>query len=332
MDKQTTQDKLVSDMERLADPEHRDDAPVLAGPPVRIDPPPSASTAVMRRTATTTLIRPIAPVAELMAAQDEVSTVIASLLKDGTDYGTIPGTKKPTLYKAGAERTCRAFGIIPEFVIVERDADATRVTTAYTKRWNNAFQGDRSFTLVPVEVHGFYRYVIRCDLVHAPTGEIVGTGLGACASVESKYQDRPNDVENTVVKMAKKRALVDATLTAFALSDRFTQDLEDMAVEREETTQPRAAARPAKAKAAAATADAPPRVADSARTEAPADTLPPANHPLAGRQLGDWTDPQIDHQLAMFAKSAELRDHYPVFLEAVTAEGVARGILTEPES
>jgi len=35
------------------------------------------------------------------------------------------------------------------------------------------------------------------------------------------------DTYNTVLKMAKKRALVDATLTATAASDIFTQDLED---------------------------------------------------------------------------------------------------------
>jgi len=35
------------------------------------------------------------------------------------------------------------------------------------------------------------------------------------------------DIYNTVLKMAKKRALIDATLTATAASDIFTQDLED---------------------------------------------------------------------------------------------------------
>ena len=39
------------------------------------------------------------------------------------------------------------------------------------------------------------------------------------------------DVYNTVLKMAKKRALVDATLTATAASDIFTQDVEDFGPE-----------------------------------------------------------------------------------------------------
>jgi hypothetical protein len=40
--------------------------------------------------------------------------------------------------------------------------------------------------------------------------------------------DNPADNYNTCLKMAKKRALVDATLTATAASDIFTQDLEEM--------------------------------------------------------------------------------------------------------
>jgi len=45
------------------------------------------------------------------------------------------------------------------------------------------------------------------------------------ASVE---HDNPADYYNTVLKMAKKRAHVDAILTATAASDIFTQDVEDM--------------------------------------------------------------------------------------------------------
>jgi hypothetical protein len=40
--------------------------------------------------------------------------------------------------------------------------------------------------------------------------------------------DNPADYYNTVLKMAKKRAHVDAILTATAASDIFTQDVEDM--------------------------------------------------------------------------------------------------------
>src|SRR5690606_10620038 len=59
-------------------------------------------------------------------------------------------------------------------------------------------------------------------------GVVIGEGVGSCSTMESKYIDRPRDCENTALKMAKKRAYVDATLTTFGLSDQFTQDVEDM--------------------------------------------------------------------------------------------------------
>ena len=45
---------------------------------------------------------------------------------------------------------------------------------------------------------------------------------------EKIEHDNPADYYNTVLKMAKKRAHVDAMLTATAASDIFTQDLEDL--------------------------------------------------------------------------------------------------------
>ena len=61
---------------------------------------------------------------------------------------------------------------------------------------------------------------------------------------EGGRQENPDiaDVYNTVLKMAKKRAFVDATLTATAASNIFTQDLEDMpSVQREPKRDPKRA-------------------------------------------------------------------------------------------
>ncbi len=48
---------------------------------------------------------------------------------------------------------------------------------------------------------------------------------GSDAKIENP---NPTDVHNTVLKMAKKRAFVDASITATASNDFFTQDLEDI--------------------------------------------------------------------------------------------------------
>ena len=61
-----------------------------------------------------------------------------------------------------------------------------------------------------------------------------------CSKGQRVEFDNPADYYNTVLKMAKKRAHVDAILTATAASDCFTQDVEDTQREKQ-----RPAGRPA---------------------------------------------------------------------------------------
>lgn len=74
-----------------------------------------------------------------------------------------------------------------------------------------------------------------------------GLELGT-AKVDGKFQicytkkiENPDiaDTYNTVIKMAKKRALVDATITALSVSDMFTQDPEAVGVEEPEVEEPK---------------------------------------------------------------------------------------------
>lgn len=184
-----------------------------------------------KTTTSLALIRPIAQPTDLIAYHGEVAKLIQEALKTDVDYGLIPGTgDKPALFKPGAERINLAFGAVPEFEIVEKEIDhGCEVRwTKKKKRWNNRYQGDRSFEWDTEEgvSLGLYRYVIQCRLIR--DGRLVGNGVGSCSTLESKYIDRPRDCENIVLKMAKKRAYVDATLTAYGLSNRFTQDVEDL--------------------------------------------------------------------------------------------------------
>jgi hypothetical protein len=57
---------------------------------------------------------------------------------------------------------------------------------------------------------------------HSTTSEITKQETGRVENPDIA------DVYNTVLKMAKKRAQVDATLTAVGASDLLTQDLEDL--------------------------------------------------------------------------------------------------------
>lgn len=180
------------------------------------------------------MLMPLAAPAQIIQRHDQVTQIIQGALKEGRDYGTIPGTgSKPTLLKPGAEALMIAFGLMPDFEVIAEEVDHDR-ECAWTKRkkeWLNRHRGDREFRWV--EETGFslglYRYVVRCRLIHKLTGEVVGSGIGVCSSLESKYIDRPRDCENTVLKMAEKRALVAAVVVTIGLSDRFTQDVEDIA-------------------------------------------------------------------------------------------------------
>jgi hypothetical protein len=133
----------------------------------------------------------------------EFQAVVRSTLREGLDYGVIPGSSKPTLLKPGAEKILMVFGLTSRYEILEAVRD-------YDK--------------------GFFAFTVQCTL--EKNGVVVTEGLGHANTREKRYtsgkaQD-PYTLANTVLKMAKKRALVDATLTVASLSEIFTQDLEDL--------------------------------------------------------------------------------------------------------
>lgn len=200
---------------------------------------------------------------------ERVRQIQRRLMTEDEDYGTIPGTKKPTLLKPGAEKLCAFYGLVATYEI------RTTYGDGQTRPW------------ITVEAKAVMH-------LGAEDGPVVGEGYGsansseskhryrsakrgcpACGSVgsisKSKYSDKntgdigwwcrdckanyasddaaiteqalgqienpdPADVENTCLKMGKKRAFIDGTLTTTATSGLFSQDLEDM----EPTSAPKA--------------------------------------------------------------------------------------------
>lgn len=180
------------------------------------------------------LLRPIAAPADVLSAQNETRAMVKAALQEGRDFGTVPGTDKASLLKPGAERVALAFGCYygtPEVLEREIDHDREVKWLKRRKKWRNAHKGDREFTWEEEAGMslGLYRYVLRVPVINRSSGEIVGAGIGSCSTMEAKYVDRPRDSENTVLKMAHKRAVVGAALITFGLSDEFTQDTEDLA-------------------------------------------------------------------------------------------------------
>lgn len=170
---------------------------------------------------TTALIRPVVNPEQVLAIHEAIAAMVQRTLVEGTDFGIIPGTKKPSMYKSGAERLCVGFGLVDRYEIIDTEIDHT-----FRNEWEK--RGKKGEVYASGVALGLYRYTVKCFLYRREDNALVAEGVGAASSLETKYCDRPRDVENTILKMAKKRAKVDATLTGLGLSDRFTQDVEDM--------------------------------------------------------------------------------------------------------
>lgn len=132
---------------------------------------------------------------------ENIELVIARILKKNIDYGIINGCKKPSLLKAGAEKLAVYYGFSTSISIENRFEN-------YDKK------------LVAYEVKA---------TVYDTSGKIIAEGIGAANSQERKFLkgDFFSQI-NTVLKIAKKRAYVDAIITGTGCSSIFTQDLEEI--------------------------------------------------------------------------------------------------------
>lgn len=205
---------------------------------------------------------PVMSIETAVLRRNTIVVAVKKLMQDGQDFGTIPGTPKPTLYQPGADKLNNLFGLVPRFIVAEKHEDWT---------------GER---------HGgepFFAYTVTCQLTRS--GVLMGEGAGSCNSWESKYRYRKServcpscgkdsiikgkpeygggwicfakkggcnakfktgdpsiegqatgrvanpdifDMVNTVLKMANKRAKIAATLNATSAHEFFTQDIEDL--------------------------------------------------------------------------------------------------------
>ena len=202
------------------------------------------------------------PVMDLEAAHERWETIrsfVARIMIDGEDYGVIPGTRsKPTLLKSGAEKLSAFFGLAPAFEVTQRierwDDKEPFFHYEVTCRLHRGGQlrGEGLGSCNSRESKYRYRVAERkcpqCGSASIIKGrEEYGGGWicfpkkGGCGAkfgdgdqrIESQEMGRvPNpdiaDTVNTILKMAKKRALIDAVLNTVGASQFFTQDVEDM--------------------------------------------------------------------------------------------------------
>lgn len=196
---------------------------------------------------------------EIKAQVQLIQEVMQAVMQEGYHYGVIPGTEKPTLLKPGAEKLTMTFRLAPMLHVESRElGDGHReyqVRCTLVHIPTGRIFGEGVGLCSTLENRYRYRYAERvCPHCGKPTiikgrAEYGGGWLcfqrkGGCgakfgeqdpAIVHQQAGRVENldlaDTYNTVLKMAKKRALIDATLTATAASDIFTQDLEDFTPE-----------------------------------------------------------------------------------------------------
>lgn len=114
---------------------------------------------------------PAMDVSEAIDRYKMLNSFIGQILRDGTDFGKIPGAgDKATLLKPGAEKLAMFFGLAPTFEHVRTVED-----------WTGQDHGGEPF---------FY-YLVKCRLTR--NGQIMGEGDGSCNSRESKYRYRSGE-------------------------------------------------------------------------------------------------------------------------------------------
>lgn len=142
----------------------------------------------------------------------QAEKLVSSVLEPEIDYGIHPGTDSMALKDSGGSKIANAFNCYPEHTILHVREDDEVIS-----------------------------YLIQAKLINRASGKVVAIGVGACSTMESKYAYRwvtnpedyghdksslkhdkrkgkwriPNpeteDLGNTILKMASKRAEIDAT-------------------------------------------------------------------------------------------------------------------------
>lgn len=173
-----------------------------------------------------------------------IQNAMKKVMKEGEHYGVIPGTPKPTLLKPGAEKLCLLFRLGPRYQIIEKVRQDRFI--AYTVNCDLIHTPTGTFVASGIgscnSYEAKYRYRTEetgrevpkeywetrdPELLGGPEYKPRKKG-GKWVIVHQVENDNPWDLDNTLIKMACKRALIAAVLNATAASDIFTQDIEDM--------------------------------------------------------------------------------------------------------
>jgi hypothetical protein len=105
-----------------------------------------------------------ASVSEIVVRAKLIDETYRRIMKRDVHYGVIPGTgnDKPTLLKAGAEKLASVFNLGAPNPVIDK-------------------------IVLP---EGHREYQVTLNIKHYPSGRLVGSGVGVCSTMESKYRYR----------------------------------------------------------------------------------------------------------------------------------------------
>jgi hypothetical protein len=208
----------------------------------------------------------LVPVMDLNTAKHrmrEFQEFIEGYLEESTDgggtgdYGVIAGTKKKTLLKSGADKLCEVYGLYDEYLITstidwEKGLFDYEVKCVLKSRRDDSVVGTGLGCCSSFESKYRWRESQRtcpkCQSTAIIRGKAEYGGgwlcfakKGGCGAkfpdgdkaIEAQVLGRVEnpdiiDIKNTVLKMAKKRAKIDATIGATRSSGILTQDLDEL--------------------------------------------------------------------------------------------------------
>lgn len=192
------------------------------------------------------------PVAQIKRQSEQVKELMANCMTDSLHYGRIPGCgDKPTLLQPGAQKLTLMFGLADTYEVQREDLPNGHreytVTCQLVSKHTGLVQGSGMGLCTTMEKKYRYRNVSDYEVLDEPIPQDAkerkqeyrkqGFGMKKVDGqwcwvryMDSTQQENPDiaDTYNTVLKMAMKRALVSAVLNTLAVSDLFTQDIEDL--------------------------------------------------------------------------------------------------------
>ena len=180
--------------------------------------------------------------AEVKAHVQLIQQVMQAVMVPKTHYDTIAGCgDKPVLLKPGAEKILTTFKIGTDLKVEDLGDGYDfryRVTIRgfYIPTGNTVGYGVGEAS-TKEKKYAWRRAMCQTEFDEAPETrrriywkpqkDKKGYNIKGEAEQELQVRQDPSDLANTVLKMAKKRAMIDLCLTSTACSDIFVQDIDD---------------------------------------------------------------------------------------------------------